>query len=158
MASFFFRFLHIAVGDNRSRGAAITANSDARREPDDVRRRACSSGGTASSRRRRQRVVGGGEACSGVHVGGHATVANAAVIPRGFVGRQSVTDLLRRRSGRFAGVACSSTHATATRSALYRHNGARQHHSVGRSLCSVQAAGVHGETTRSLDHTKHRHT
>lgn len=148
------------MGDNRSRGAAITANPTHAENPTTF-------GDALAAAAAQHHPVdddnewweeGEGEACSGVHVGGHATVANAAVIPRGFVGRQSVTDLLRRRSGRFAGVACSSTHATATRSALYRHNGARQHHSVGRSLCSVQAAGVHGETTRSLESHKHRHT
>lgn len=94
LASFFFsRFFTHRGGTAIMWFAAITANSDPTRggTHDDVRRRA-----TAAQHHPSTSSMGEGgevaEACSGVHVDGHATVANAAVIPRGFVGRQSVTD------------------------------------------------------------------
>lgn len=120
--------------------AAITANSDPTRggTHDDVRRRA-----TAVQHHPSTSSMGEGgevaEACSGVHVDGHATVANAAVIPRGFVGRQSVTDFSVVQDA-LPAARLAQTHAHTHARTLrlhtgprYRHNGARQLHSVGRS-------------------------
>lgn len=160
---FFLFFTHCGGGhavqrSQQQRPNAETHEGDVRQR----RRRCCSSGSdTASSVDEWwEGGVGGrcGEACARVHVGGHATVANAAVIPRGFVGRQSVTDFsvvrallggLHRHTRTHAHGRCGSTVSR------YRHNGARQLRK-GRSLfCTGRRGGV-VTSARSLE--SHRHT